>query len=512
MSRFYLTLAIFFLNLAYYVARVFGVVMAHPDWALKFKEKGTELRCIRNKYYLYQATSVWDKEKKRAVKKTGKCIGSISEHGGLKPSRNNTTARIDDFDFNPKVFGAPMFFKKLSKDWEMQLKRYFPDYWKQILCMVYARLFKRSPIKNMNFFYETSILTEFFPDLTFSDKTISNILKSIGLNQSRTEMFMKEFIGDNSLVLIDATAIFSKSKNIHEARLGYNNKKQWDPQVNLLYLYSQQTQAPLFYKLSPGDVREVKNLELTLMSAGITNAIVVGDKGFTSKLNIEIMESHELNYILPLKRNDKLIDYTVIKQGKKEINSFFKFKDRYIWYTSKEIGQNKRLITFLDESLKVAEEHDYLDRIEKNQENYCIENFHEKNGSMGTISTVDNVPNKTPMEIFTTYKSRGEIEQLFDVFKNELLADKTYMHSIESLQGWLFINHLAIVAYYKIYLMLQNSGLIEKISVHDILEHLYHISIVKINEVWKVQRISTKTENTLKKINFNIPITWVRES
>jgi transposase len=490
------------------VARIIGGIMSHPDWALAHKKKGTELRCIRGKYYLYQVSSTWDKEKKRAVKKTGKSLGTISEKEGFKPSKARYTESIQEMSVNPKVFGAFSLFNDISKEWEAPLKRCFPNNWKQILCMAYTRLFKRSPIKNMPFFFEQSFYSEYFKELAFSDKTISSILKDIGLNQGMTEMFMREFIPENELVLVDATPIFSKSKNIHEARLGYNNKKQWDPQVNLLYLYSKDSSLPLFFKLSPGDVREVKTLELALLSAGIKNAVIVGDKGFTSKLNIEIIESNDIKYILPLKRNDSNVDYSDINLGKSAMKSFFKFKDRYIWYISKTLENNKRITVFLDDQLRVSEEHDYLDRIEKNPSKYSLEGFQSKQVSMGTIATIDNLPDKSPKEIYQTYKSRCEIEQLFDIFKNELDADKTYMHSIESLRGWMFINHLALVAYYKIYLLLQSSSLLDKYSVNDILEQLYHISMIKICEQWKRQSISVKTEILLKKMGVELPITW----
>lgn len=57
--------------------------MAHPDWALKHKEKGTELRNIRGKYYLYRITSKWDPEKKVTRKITLGQIGVITEEHGL---------------------------------------------------------------------------------------------------------------------------------------------------------------------------------------------------------------------------------------------------------------------------------------------------------------------------------------------------------------------------------------------------------------------------------------------
>jgi predicted transposase YbfD/YdcC len=59
--------------------------MKHPDWALKFKTKNTELRLIRGKYYLYNITSKWDPEKKRPQKITLGSVGTITEEHGLIP-------------------------------------------------------------------------------------------------------------------------------------------------------------------------------------------------------------------------------------------------------------------------------------------------------------------------------------------------------------------------------------------------------------------------------------------
>ena len=42
----------------------------HPEWALAYKRKGTELRLLKGKYYLYQVTSKWNPEKKRSIKYT----------------------------------------------------------------------------------------------------------------------------------------------------------------------------------------------------------------------------------------------------------------------------------------------------------------------------------------------------------------------------------------------------------------------------------------------------------
>ena len=60
--------------------------MEHPEWALKFKTKNSELRLIRGRYSLYNITSKWDPEKKRMKKVTLGQVGTITEEHGLIPT------------------------------------------------------------------------------------------------------------------------------------------------------------------------------------------------------------------------------------------------------------------------------------------------------------------------------------------------------------------------------------------------------------------------------------------
>ncbi|MGC9192350.1 MAG: hypothetical protein ACP5FQ_00360, partial [Thermoplasmata archaeon] len=59
--------------------------MIYPDWVLKFKTKGSQIRVKNNNYYLYKVHSVWNKEKKRAQLITDKYIGKITPEGIIGP-------------------------------------------------------------------------------------------------------------------------------------------------------------------------------------------------------------------------------------------------------------------------------------------------------------------------------------------------------------------------------------------------------------------------------------------
>lgn len=85
--------------------------MSHPEWALKFKEKGTSIRCIRGKYYLYKVTSKRDPVTKKPKTITLGQIGVITEEYGLIPTGQKRKGRIP---VGASPFKTPP--EKLSKE------------------------------------------------------------------------------------------------------------------------------------------------------------------------------------------------------------------------------------------------------------------------------------------------------------------------------------------------------------------------------------------------------------
>ena len=198
-----------------------------------------------------------------------------------------------------------------------------------------------------------------------------------------------------------------------------------------------------------------------------------------------------------------LINYTPLhKKGKESFSDFFKFQERFIFAISKEIAKDKMLYIFLDDRLKLEEEQCYLNRIStQKEEKYSIEEFHKKAHCFGTFSILTNLTKKTPREIYTLYKSRMEVEQAFDAFKNTLEADRTYMQNDRSMEGWMFMNYLALLAYWRILKLLMKKELLAKFSVKDLLTHLSYIKKIKINGEWHQAEMTAKTKKLLSKLD-----------
>lgn len=476
----------------------------HPEWVLKHKKPGTELRFIKGRYYLYQVSSKWDKKKKRAQKITGKILGRIIEGRGFVPSGQRISISQQN-QLSVKTCGVVSLMSSLMKDVIPVLQKHFGNDAEAIYSSSILRLAYQSPLKNMEFHFEQDFLSESFANVSLSDKNMTALLRNIGKDRERINAFFKEFSKPGDHLLMDMTAIHSKSKEMSINHIGYNSQRNYDPQANLLLLFSQTQHEPTYYRLLPGNIRDVKSVKLSLKESGIKDAVFIADKGFYSETNIIELQESELKYVIPLKRNHSLIDYKPLrKAGKKGFMHFFKFQERFIFAISKEIAKDKMLFTFLDDRLKLEEEQCYLNRIGTHKEDYSIKEFHKQAHVFGTFSIISNLIDKKPEEIYALYKSRMEVEQAFDAFKNTLEADRTYMQNDQSMEGWMFINYIALLAYWRILKLLMQKELLSKFSIKDFLMHLSYIKKIKIDGLWLLAEITEKTKRLLHKLDYSI--------
>lgn len=469
----------------------------YPEWVLKYKGRGRAIHKIRGNYYLYEITSRWDPQIKRARKITKRYLGVISPDGLREPEyRRNKPTTV-------KEYGASLFLLQNNQKVIEKLREYFSYWWKEIFVLSIFRLIHQSPLKHIRLHYQDSWVSEEMPDAHLDEKSLHNLLKEIGRNRERIIEFLKCFMTKDQALLIDLTHIFSLSENMTLSAKGYNNSFDFTPQVNLLFLFSLTQKMPLFYRLLPGNVRDVSSLKATVKESEIEDVIIIGDKGFYSEENVRLLEGESLWYILPLKRDNHLIDYGILERGERgKFEGYFKFNERYVWYYRCSSG----VWLFLDEKLKVKEQEDYLTRIETHPEfGYTIEKFHLSSYKLGTIALLTNLKGVSPKEVFQYFKSRSQIETMVDAFKNILKADRTYMRDDYSMESWMFINYLSLIYYYKIYQLLIKNDLLSRYSVSDFLLYLSKFRKVKISKHWIDLEMPKQTRLMIEKLN--LPIT-----
>jgi len=134
-----------------------------------------------------------------------------------------------------------------------------------------------------------------------------------------------------------------------------------------------------------------------------------------------------------------------------------------------------------------------------------MEEYKQKQIKFGTIAIITNCIKATPSKIYESYKTRMEIEIVFDTYKNLLGADRTYMQSDKSMETWVFINHIATMLYYRIFNLLKTNEILNTMSLYDLLMRLSRINKIKINSNWIMTEVNSKTTKLIEKLK--LPIT-----
>lgn len=479
--------------------------MAYPEWVEKQKRPGTNITCSKGKYYLYACKSVYDKEKKRSRKITGEYLGRITEEGLIPPKAK----KAESNKYTVKEYGASSVTLGMASDIYEKLKVVFPKEAEELMTLAILRLIERCPFKRVNVLYEKSFLSEQFPGLPLSSASLSGFLRAVGSKREKIVRFMEQMIDGSEHILFDGTNIITKSENLDINRLGYNSHRQFDPQINLLYAFSCEQKKPVYYRIVPGNVRDVSSFKNAVSESGIKDVTVIADKGFGSQANFELLENSYIKYIVPLRRNNGHFDREKLKTGDKgKFDGHFLFKKRVIWYYEYK-DQDARYIVFQDSTLRTEEEKDYLQRVEAQHENYTMEGYLERQYDFGTILFRTNREDP-PEQIYKLYKMRIEIEQTFDFLKNLLETDVVYLQDKYAVEGWAFVNHLSLLLTYLIYDKLRAANLLSKFSIDDFIAHLKYIHVLKIKNSWVLSEISGKTQKFLDALS--LPITCPTES
>ena len=482
--------------------------MMLPEWVQKHKTVGKEVRNISGRYYLYEVTSKYDPAKKRSQKITKRYLGRITPEGLTKPNRETLKETMQQVSI--KEYGATYFTLTHCSNIIELLKTHYPQEWEQITVFAITRLFYSSPLKNVQVHYAASHLSDALKDAQVSPESLTKLLHSIGLARGRMVEFMKNFI-EGSQVVIDLTHIFSLSEGVISATLGHNGQGQYLPQVNLVLLHSLEKKTPSFFRLVPGSIRDVSTVVASVKEAQLSAALVIGDKGFYSELNVAALEEEKLEYLLPLKRNSSQISYAPTRSGdRKRFDGFFQFDERVIWYREQKLKSRadkeagRRVFLFLDEKLKAEEEKDFMSHVKAKR--LGAEEYFERQFCMGTIAVITNCSFRA-QRVFELLKERLEVEQVFDTFKNTLHADRSFMRDDLGLQGWMFVNFVALLLYYRFYDLLLQCDVLDKYSPRDVILHLSRVFKLRIGEKWVLSEVPKSSKILMEKLKIQISIT-----
>lgn len=411
--------------------------MSVPDSIRALKPTGfgrCKIQTVNGKYYVYEVHSLWDTKEKRKKTRLGKCLGKITEADGFIPNGYAVSRHSDDAADSAGVrvlhFGAYELFRQLAPETEEDLRRFFPDRFREIRTLALTRLIDRAVPKYVEEVFLRSYLSEFSPDLAMSEMTVRGLVTVLGQDVNLTERFMQASITAGAQLVFDGTHFFAEFRD-SLSRRGYNPDHSTRRQIRVLYVFDWTTKRPQFYQVFPGSQVDKTAFIEVVRASGCRDCVVIADKGFYSKKNAAALLHSNLHieYILPLQKNTKLIKKSFYEAALDDsFDGIFLYSGRTIYYTSWQYGSEGNNIYAYYDPVRAAHERSRA-------------LAGSRDGHFAFISNIE----AHSREVYELYKDRQLIEDMFDYLKNIIDVGPSYAHNDAYVRGWAFINHISLL-------------------------------------------------------------------
>lgn len=492
--------------------------MTHPEWALKYRRPGTELRRASDtRYKLYECSSVYDKTKKRARKITGKYLGSITESEGFKESRKRIMEReIEELKKGKtpqpaeskvgevKEFGLSQYILTKQSHCIDNLKKFFPESWTRILSLAYCRLCSQSPMRRVMADFSDSYMSTKLGTAGLSANALTQFFQEFGSQRERMVEYMRSCIDSEDNLIFDGTDLLSSSRCMDYSQRTKTKKGGFDTALNIMWIFNCKRHLPVYFRLLPGSIKDVSSFSLCLQDAGIKDGIAIVDKGFQSISNIKKLDELGIKFTMALRRSMKELDYSVFaSRNNAGADGAFLYHKRPIWWKRFTI-EGHDVFLYLDESHRSDESEDYMRRVlSGNYKEYTMDSYSEKSLQFGTLALMTS-SGKDAEQVYLDYKTRGDVEQAIDTFKNTIDANHSNMQNEKSTEAWMFINLIALQWYYDLSATLKNAKLSNKYAPMDMVRCLSRVRTVKLNHKWVTAEIMKKDRPLLDALDLHI--------
>lgn len=502
---------------------------------------------IKGRIYLYKVDSYWDKDKKQARQKR--------TYIGPKHAKKKTSIRQMQNNILHKNYGDVYLLKKITERIGLFdiVKEIFQGKHLDLLGLAYYQIIQSDAFYLYPYWQEEYYLPK---ARKMDSSAISKLFDEIGRNQQQRNDFQEKWIAHLQPVdalFYDITSISSYSNNIDFIEWGYNRDKENLAQLNMGVVFCNKNSLPIYYTIFPGsivDVTTLKNCVTYLKEYGLREFTFVLDRGFFSTANILEMDKQEdrISFIQPLSFSLKKAKELVrsYKKELKNINSNFTFNTDLLSHIKSEIKFNDRTYhahIFFNEKAELDQRQSLMKRIIE-IEDKIIQNKVFKNLKDALLFKEDNIAkpyqeyykwNKTikklernsrkikakiaklgyfiiatnrndfnKEDILYNYRSKDQVEKIFNVLKNELNENRLRVHSQYNVDAKLFIDFLALIIQSEIIRVMRKKNLFKIYSVKEMLFELRKIKRTQMDEQTIISEISKKQKLILEAFEIDI--------
>ena len=345
--------------------------------------------------------------------------------------------------------------------------------------------------------YDESFLSVMYPGLNLGKNNVSAKQKNFGKEYSRIRRYMRDRVArfkENDTLLIDGCLKQNHSRvdTLSQVSRKTANRKHKDSLM--IYAYGSDSREPVCSKIYPGNTVDSRAIKDFIETNGISEGVIVADKGFTpSAVSEAIGDAEGLHYLLPLKRDSSLIDAYVMYDFDRSF-----FDETTIECKAIRTDEGFWLYSFRDTGIARDEEEAYLEEHTDADGIRALESLRRTFGTIVFQSDLEAPPSK----IRSMYEGRWLIELLFKFYQTELDLDDTRVHSDYSDIGSDFIDFLAALMGSRMLNLFQDTKETMGWTFKSCMDFADRAKKVRIDdsEEWEFSRLPLKDAEILRKL------------
>ena len=471
------------------------------------RPKGTIVKKSGNKYYVIKRTSRYDNGRRIPVD-----LGIVGEiYDGKYVER---VKRLDGIQVDVKDYGNVMFAHQEGKDILTDLIKHFSVidahkiYTYSLLKVIYGDI----PSRDMQMYYDTSFVSELFPNVGCSRKTVSDYLDILGRNINSIHRYMQSrmaAVGADIHVIVDGMLKNNNSETNTFSEFSRMGKVKNSEDISLLYAFDYQKKEPLACSVYPGNMLDKTAFQDFTKKFNIQKGVIIGDKGFEldDEQRKKIAENSDLKYLIPIKRNRNLIRDLNLQ----DYDDMVTLADECVLCRKTKISDNLYYYAFLDVYLQGSEGKGYMVRARSKMKKKdtiaeLLDKYMDRKDSFGTIIFESNMDTSCD-EVYQMYTYRWTIEEVFNYYKNILDIDNVRVQQDTRLYGSEFINFVASVIVCRIRKQIDFLGLSKKYSYKQIMKYLSKVKkcrSISAPKEWHSTTTLAYIQNLVKTLGLNV--------
>jgi transposase len=359
--------------------------------------------------------------------------------------------------------------------------------------------------------------------------------------------------GTSGWLAVDATSISSYSRALSFVARGHNKEHNRLEQVNLLMVFDQDSDAPVFYRTLRGNIPDVSTVEATLQDlrgVGIEGASLVLDRGFYSEDNVTMLLKKRYSFTMGTK-NSLLFVKEAIDRCREAMLSLDSYdnehgvfhamvtvsyavpvrgrgpnlKDAYLHlYCSKEreatevASLMKRLDDMrcqlssgeLSSPLKTIETYFTVTRNRSGTLVSFIENsqaIKEAMNRCGFFALLTSEKHLNSSEVLAVYRHKDRVEKAFNNLKDRLSLRRTRCSNDENFHGKVFVQFVALSMVSHIRMVMKEHELYKKHAYRQLLDEVDVIEYFQYpGKAGSWAEITVKQGQILRAFKVELPI------